>query len=137
MGDLVLVVFAPSFLCKESNAFKKSINCVALRYFAYTPLIIWQIVKICEVMDQFFWKPFWLFPKNFLDFKLDTIKKLATINIKSYNNKSYASVVFSDFEVTFLKEGEDAAFPSIHHCVYWKFNDTLLWLWHIIKVVRH
>ena len=32
------------------------------------------------------------------------------INLSSYSSKSYVSVVFSDFEVTFSGEDEDVAF---------------------------
>ena len=32
-----------------------------------------------------------VFPKNFLDFELDTIEKQVIINLSSYNSKSYTS----------------------------------------------
>ena len=39
---------------------------------------------------------------NFLNFSSDTIEKLGIINFRSYCNKSNASIVLSDSEVTFL-----------------------------------
>ena len=56
------VIFAPSFLCMESKALAKSTtNIVACRFFAHTPSRIQRIVKICDIMDLFLWKPFWFF----------------------------------------------------------------------------
>ena len=46
----------------ESKALVKlTNNMVACRFFACTPSRILQIVKICDVMDLFLWKPFWFF----------------------------------------------------------------------------
>ena len=47
-----------------------------------------------------------IFPKIFLDFRSDTIEKPGIISPSNYENKSYASVVLSDSEVTFLGKGE-------------------------------
>ena len=46
----------------ESKALVKSTNnIVASRFFVCTPSRILQIVKICDVVDIFLWKPFWFF----------------------------------------------------------------------------
>ena len=46
----------------ESKALVKlTNNIVACRFFECTPSRIWWIVKICEVVDLFFWEPFWFF----------------------------------------------------------------------------
>ena len=46
----------------ETKALGKSTdNVVASRFFARTPSRIRQIVKLCDVVDRFFRKPFWLF----------------------------------------------------------------------------
>ena len=56
-----------------------------------------------------------IFPKNFLKFRSDLVEKQSIINFGSYSSKSYASVVLGDSEVTFQREGEDAAFcPSLY-----------------------
>ena len=56
-----------------------------------------------------------ILPKNFLNFRLDTIEKQGIINRSSYSSKSHVSeVFFYDSEITFLKE--DTAF---HLFLYW------------------
>ena len=71
-------------------------------------------------MDQFLQKTVLISPKNFLNFKFDTVEKLSIINLCSYNNESYA---FGDFEAIFLREVDDAAFCSFLYCV--KFIDNV------------
>ena len=49
-------------LCMESKALEKSTNnIVASRFFSRTPSRIRRIVKIRDVVDRFFRKPFWFF----------------------------------------------------------------------------
>ena len=57
------------------------------------------------------------FSKNVVNFKPDTIEKLGIMNLSSYGNKSYASVVLSHSVVTFLGEGEDVDFCPCIYCV--------------------
>ena len=46
----------------ESNILEKPLNSsVASRFFACTSSMIPQIVRICEIVKQFVWKPFWFF----------------------------------------------------------------------------
>ena len=53
----------------ELKALVKSTNSiVAGRFFARTPSKILRIVNICEVVDLFLRKPFWVFPKNVVNF---------------------------------------------------------------------
>ena len=58
-----------------------------------------------------------IFPKNFLNFRFDMVEKQNIINFSSYRSKSYTYVVVGDFEVTFLREGEDAAFCPSFCCI--------------------
>ena len=57
---------------------------VALRSFAQTPSNIQQIVKICDVVDQFLWKPFWFFLRIFsiLDSSSRALYILATMEVR-------------------------------------------------------
>ena len=65
----------------ESNALKKSTNnSVASNLWVY---------------ESIFPKTVLNFPKNFLEFWLDTIKKQDIINLSGYSSKSYASVVLN------------------------------------------
>ena len=70
-------------------------------------------------------KTFLLFPMSFSDFKSDAIEKQGIINLCKCSSKSYASVVLSDFKVTFLGEEEDAIFLhfSIVFCWYMALHD--------------
>ena len=44
-------------------------------------------------------------------------EKQSIINLSRYGSKGYALVVLDDFEVTFLREGEDATFCPSLYCV--------------------
>ena len=59
----MLEVFTPSFpLSMELNALEKPTNnSAASRFFARDDLI----VRIWEVVDQFLWKPLWIFQRIF------------------------------------------------------------------------
>ena len=70
-----------------------------------------------EAVDQFLQKPFWFFIRIFQTSRYDSY-------LYSYSSKSYDSVVLSDFEVTFLGEGEDVAFWPFLYC----FVDELCYL---------
>ena len=48
--------------------------------------------------------------KNFLDLRLDTVKKQNITNLSSFISTRYASVVLSDPEVIFLGEEKNANF---------------------------
>ena len=45
------------------------------------------------------------FPKNFLDFRFESVEKQSIINLSSYSSRSYASVVLCYSPVTYLGEG--------------------------------
>ena len=45
------------------------------------------------------------------------IDKQGIINLSSNSSKSYAPVVLSESEITFLREGKDAAFHPFLYCV--------------------
>ena len=58
-----------------------------------------------------------VFPMNFLDFGSDTIAKQGIMNLGNNGSKSHISVVFSDSEIVFLGDREDAAFSPFLFCV--------------------
>ena len=75
-----------------------------LDVFARAPSMIQQIVRICDVVNQFLQKPFWFF------------QRIYSISGSMHGCKSYDSVVLGGSEVTFLGKGEDAAFfPSLYY----------------------
>ena len=55
--------------------------------------------------------------KNFLNFWFDAIEKQATVNLSRCRSRTYASIVLSDSEVTFHREGDDAAFCPSSNCL--------------------
>ena len=61
------VVFPLAFLCVWSQRPWQSRQMILLPLgsFAHTPSRIQRIVKICNVMDLFFWRPFWFFLSMF------------------------------------------------------------------------
>ena len=69
---------------------------------------IWSCVLITP-------KAILIFPKNFLDFGLNTIKKQDIINLSSYRSKSYTSVVLSAIVLSW-KEEVTAFFFSFLDC---------------------
>ena len=81
----------------------------------------WVSISQCGTITL---KAILIFPKNFLDFGLDTIKKQCIINLSSYSSKSYAFVVLGDSEVTFLEEGMDAIF---HPFLNWVLCIDCIW----------
>ena len=83
---------------------------------ARTPLMIRRIVRISEDVDLFL---LLIFPNNFLNFWSNTIEKHGVINFRSYNNKSYVSVVLSDSEVAFFGKRVEIQ-PIVHFSiVFW------------------
>ena len=75
-------------------------------------------------MDRFLQK-LMNFLKNFLDFRLDRIKKHGIISFSSYTSKNYAFELFSDFEVAFNRKRDDAAFCLFLYCVL--FIHSIAW----------
>ena len=92
-------------LSMESYTLEESTNnSVALRFFVQTSLMIWwdcQNLRCCGLVSL---KIIMIFPKNFLDFRSDTVEKQSIINFISYRSKSYTFPVLGDSEVTFFRE---------------------------------
>ena len=63
-----------------------------------------------------------IFPKNFLNFRLNKIGKQDIINLSNNSSKSYAFVVLIDSKVTFIGKEEDAAFCLFLFCVFFIHN---------------
>ena len=55
-----------------------------------------------------------IFPKNFLNFKLDTIEKQ---NFTAVAVKGYVTVVLCDSKVAFFRDWDDVAFRPFLSCV--------------------
>ena len=72
---------------------------VALRFFAHDSLMDCQNISSKAIL---------VFFKNLHNFGSNMIEKQGVINLRS--NSSYATVVLSDAEVTFLDKGNHAAF---------------------------
>ena len=68
--------------------------------------------------ESIFQEAIQIFPKNFLNFKLETIEKHAIINLSSYSNKSYASIVFSVSKVVCLGKGRMQPFSHFSILFY-------------------
>ena len=78
----------------ESNTFEKFTNC--------------GVISLTAIL---------ILPKNFLDLWSNTIEKQGIVNLRSYCQKIYTSVVLSGSELWFLGEEKDAAFPFLF-CLY-------------------
>ena len=61
--------------------------------------------RLGEIYEPISLKAVLIFPKNFLDFRLDTTEKHGLIKLRSYNNENYAFIVLSDYQLTFHEEG--------------------------------
>ena len=92
-----------------TNSFNDSTDCQNLWYCG---LISLKIILI--------------FPTNFCNFRFDIVEKQSIINPSNYRSKSYASLVLGDSEVTFLREGEDAAFCPSLYCILFIYSITKL-----------
>ena len=106
----VLVVFALSLLCMESNAFIS-------RFFykcSFDDLMNIHNLWSCGSTSP---KTVLIFPKNFLDFRSDTIEKQNVINLNGYGCKIYGSVAFGDSKVSSFGEGNDAVFRAFLCCI--------------------
>ena len=100
--------------------------------------MIRQIIRTCKVKDWFLRKTFLIFPKNFLNISLDTIENQGTINLSSYSCKNYTSVIPNDSEVTFLRNGEAAAYHPFLYCVtLWKKHHHQISLSFILQKIFH
>ena len=119
----IIEVFALFFLYLWNQKSWRNIQTIVLpRYFFSTKLIIWRIIRICDIVDRFSRKLSWFFPKNFLDFSSNAIKK----GIINQSCKSYASVAFNDSYVTFWGKRANTAFRSISSiifCLYTAFHN--------------
>ena len=94
-------------------------------FFSQTPKIR-RMVQICDVVGQFFRKPFWFFLRIF---SISGSMRLSSIvDLDCERRNGYTSVVLGYFEVTLIAERDDLALqPSI--IVWFK-----KWCW-IIKAV--
>ena len=107
MREHMLVVFAPSLLCMESNALEESI------------IVFLEIFCIYffnnSTNSQNMWNCGWLLEKSIFPKNFSTSDWTQNINLSNYSSKNYASVVFSDFKVAFL--GRDrCSLSSIFLC---------------------
>ena len=94
-------------LCIEWNALEKFTNECDLEIFAFSPSMIQRITRIYKVLDWFFKKSIWIFPKNFFNFSSDTIEQaLQTLAVM-------ASVVLSNSESCLSPEKKDPAFHPL------------------------
>ena len=60
-GPYAIIICFIFPLCMESNALEKSTNNIVSSRFFERTFRIRRIVKICDVVDRFLRKPFWLF----------------------------------------------------------------------------
>ena len=119
----------------ESNSLEKSTNSADSNIFfkSFDDLTDYQNLW-CGLI---FLKTILIFPKNFLNFWFDTVEKQSIINLSSYRNKSYASVVLSDSKMTFLRK-EDASFrPLLYWILYinWRSQSSNFCVYHISGVI--
>ena len=109
----------------------------ALFFFSVWNEMPWRNKQIIMLPGNFLLKLFWCFdgllesvmlwivssenrsdfPKNFLNFRFDTIEKESIINLSFYRSKSYAFVVLCDSELSLLREENDAAFCPFLYCI--------------------
>ena len=91
--------FVPSFLCiwsqmpwkkKKKKIYKQVLSWDFFCIYSFDDLINYQNLRS---RGSVFLKAILIFPKSFLDFRLDMIEKQSIINLSSYGSKSYASVV--------------------------------------------
>ena len=94
-------------LFMESRAMDKSTKkSLVSRFFARSPSIIRRIIKICDVVDQFLWKPFWFF-QRFFSISNSIPLSSRTLYILA-GSKCYTSVVLGNSNVNFLLEKKDS-----------------------------
>ena len=114
----MLVAFIPPFLCTWNQMPWRNLRWVMLLgdFFPYSfvdstdskNLLCWRSISAKTVP---------IFSKNFLDFRSDMSEKQGIINLSSYSNKSYTSVVLWDSEVTFPSKEKDAGFRPFLYCL--------------------
>ena len=87
-----------TFLCQWRNLWTVVVH---QKVFALTPRI-WCIIRFCEVVEQFLQKPFWFFLRIFsISVRISIF---LIVNLCSYSNKNYASVLLSHSKVFFFEE---------------------------------
>ena len=107
------IICSTFLLCMVSKALEKSTNnSVASKCLAWISSMNRQIFITFDAVDRFPPKIILIFPKDFLSFWFDVIAKQSIIYLRRDRRRNYTSVVFGDSEVTFLSEGENAAFCS-------------------------
>ena len=95
-------IFSPSKAIKCLGEIYKQNTLRYFCMFSFDNLTNCQNLRSCRLISL---KTILIFPKNFCNFRLDMIEKLNIINLSSYSSKSYASLVLSNSEVTFLGKG--------------------------------
>ena len=96
---------------------KKKKKTFLMCYTHCTSLMISQNLKSC---GSIFLKALLIFPKDFLDFRLDTAQKQDIINLSSYGRMSYASVVLSGSKVAIHGKGKMQ--PFVHFFIeFWLY----------------
>ena len=106
----------------ESKALVKSTNnIVACRFFERTPSRILRIVKICEVVDLFLWKPFWLFRSM--------LSTLGSMRLRSWALYILVAMCVSVIPQSFLANlwspflGKERIHPVIHLSIgFWLYT---------------
>ena len=120
----MVVVFGLYFLCMESNASVKSMNNrVASRFFACTPLMMRQIVRIYDIMIRFLLKPDFSLEFFFARIRLRSraLKNLATVEVR------VMPLLFLVIPMSFfLDKKKNAAFYSFLCCILYKLSVTWL-----------
>ena len=113
-------------LSMESNVLEKSSDNKVAEIFcmySFDDLMdnenLWSYVSIS-------WKAVLIFPKNFLVFRLDMIKKRGIINLSNYSFKNLASIALNNSKVTFLWGKEAWSLLSISLLC---FVSTVLHIW--------
>ena len=121
LKDHMLIVFAPSALCVWNQMPWRNLQTIVLPQDFLHILLQWfnENLWSCGLISP---KTILIFPKNFLDFSFETVEKQSIIYLSSYISKWYASVVLSDFKVTFLGEGDDAAFCPFCYFILFIYN---------------
>ena len=79
---------------EKSNKQEYCLEICGIYSFDDSTNLSWRLISL---------KNFLIFPKNFLNFRSDTIENQGIINLSSYRSKSYASVELSYSKVTLCR----------------------------------